>query len=512
MPLPSTRRFSWAGSPRTWLAVVIAGGVALRAWHLNHGIPYGVGVDEPAIIERVLRMMRSGDYNPHFFDYPTLYIYLQLLVGVLRFMWGAIAGEWRSLAGITPEAFYLWGRSLTVLFGAATVALVYAAGLRWGRWQGVLAAGLFAVAPTAVRESHFVLTDTPLTFFTTLALLLSLRTIEAPGLMRVALAGAAAGLAGATKYPGILSALMPLAVAGFLAAPAGVRLSRVAAVVGSCAAAFALAAPYTFLDLPGFLNGFANLSSAYTGSNPDAWRTYLIHLRLTLGWPASILALTGLALAAVRCMTGPDRLRWFMLAGFPAVYYLVLVAQGGLLYGRYVLPILPHACLLVACAAALPGRIARSLPAGAPRQAAAAALAMVILFPPAWRSIDWLGAMAKGTTSQLLVQWLERHVPAGTRLVFESGGGLQFPAGRFRVSHIHRLASRSYADYAASGEEYLIACSAAFEPALAAPQANPDLARGYMELFSRAERVATITPTKDYLGPEYRVLAVRRLP
>jgi hypothetical protein len=33
-----------------------------------------------------------------------------------------------------------------------------------------------------------------------------------------------------------------------------------------------------------------------------------------------------------------------------------------------------------------------------------------------------------------------------------------------------------------------------------------------MELFSRAELVATIAPTKDYLGPEYRVLAVRRLP
>jgi len=106
------------------LAVVIAGGVALRAWHLKHGVPYGVGADEPAIIERVLRMMRSGDYSPHFFDYPTLYIYLQLLVGIVRFMWGAIAGEWRWLTGITPEAFYLWGRSLTVLFGVATVALV----------------------------------------------------------------------------------------------------------------------------------------------------------------------------------------------------------------------------------------------------------------------------------------------------------------------------------------------------------------------------------------------------
>jgi 4-amino-4-deoxy-L-arabinose transferase-like glycosyltransferase len=505
------RRFHWTGSPRTWLALVIAGGFALRAWHLNHGIPYGVGVDEPVIIGRILQMMRSGDYNPHFFDYPGLYIYLQLLVGIARFMWGAMAGEWRSLAGAAPEAFYLWGRSLTVLFGTATIALVYGAGRRWGRWQGVLAAGLLAVASSAVRESHFVLTDTPLAFFTTLALLFSLRALEEPGLTRLALAGAAAGLAGATKYPGMISLVMPVAVATLGAAPAGVRLSRTAAVVGSCAAAFALAAPYTFLDLPGFLDGFAYLSSAYTGSNPDAWRTYLIHLRLTLGWPASILALGGLALAAARCITGPDRLRWFVLAGFPAIYYLVLVAQGGLLYGRYLLPILPPACLLVACAAAPLGSSARFLPAGS-AQRAAAVLAVVILLPPVWRTMDWLGTMGKQTTAQLLVQWLERNVPSGARLVYESGGGLQFPANRFHVSHIPKLASRSYEEYAAAGEEYLLACSAAFEPVLTAPKANPDLARGYMELFSRVERVATISPTKDVLGPEYRVLAVKRLP
>jgi hypothetical protein len=308
----------------------------------------------------------------------------------------------------------------------------------------------------------------------------------------------------------MISVVMPLAVAGFVAAPAAVRLSRTAAAVGACAAAFALAAPCTFLDLPGFLNGFAKLSSACTGSNPDAWRTYVIHLRLTFGWPAFVLALGGLALAAARCVAGPDRLRWLMLAGFPTLYSLVLVAQGGLLYGRYLLPILPAACVLVACAAAPLGSGVRFLPAVAGQRAAATALAL--LLPPAWRSIEWLGTMAKGTTAQLLVQWLERNVPAGSRLVYESGGGLQFPANRFRVSHIHSLASRSYEGYAAAGKEYLVACSAAFEPALAAAKANANPARGYLELFSRAERVATISPTKDALGPEYRVLAVKRLP
>ena len=513
MSLPLNRLFSWTGSHRTWLALVMAGGVALRTWHLSHGIPYGVGDDESFIMGRILHMMRSGDYNPHFFDYPTLYMYLQLLVGIARFLWGAMAGEWRALASAPPEAFYLWGRSLTVLFGTATIVLVYRIGRRWSEWHGVLAAGLLAVLPSAVRESHFVLTDTPLTFFTTLTLLLSLRALEEPGLARFVLAGAAVGLASATKYPGVLSVVMPIAVASLVAAPAGVRLSRIAAVLVSCVAAFALAAPYTFLDLPAFLDGFAYLSGSYSGPNPNVWLTYLIHLRLTLGWPASVLALGGLVLATARCVAGPDRLRWFVLASFPVVYVLMLVAQGGLVYGRYILPMVPPVCLLVGCAAIPLISALRFPPAGTRGRAVAAALALVILLPPASRTVDWLATMAKGTTSQLLVQWLERNVPAGTRLVYESGGGgIQFPENRFRLSHIHRLASRSYEDYLAAGDEYLIASSAAFQPAMAAQRENPALALGYIELFRRTEPVAIILPTKDYLGSEYRVLAVRRLP
>jgi 4-amino-4-deoxy-L-arabinose transferase-like glycosyltransferase len=376
----------------------------------------------------------------------------------------------------------------------------------------VLAAGLLAVAPYAVRESHFVLTDTPLTFFTTLTLLLSLRALEAPGVERLALAGAAAGLAAATKYPGVISAVMPFTVACVAAARPADRLLRMVAVVGACAAAFLVAAPYTFLDLPAFLNAFAYLTGKFSGPNPDAWRTYLIHLRQALGWPAYVFALGGCALALARCVTGPDRLRWFLLVSFPAAYFLVLVDQAGLLYGRYALPILPPACLLAACAAVWLSAVLRPRAAAA-RKWAVAALVLVLLVPPAWRSVELLGIMSKGTTAQLVVQWLEANVPAGSRIVFESAGpGIQFPENRYRLSHLHRLAYRSYEDYLAAGEQYLIASSESFQPAMAAAQKNPDLARAYADLFRKAEPVAIILPTKDYLGPEYRVLALRRAP
>ena len=74
-------------------------------------------------------------------------------------------GEWASLAQAPNEAFYLWGRAVTAIMGTATVWLVYRVGMRWGGRTALLAAVMFAVMPLHVRESHFVLTDVPVTFF-----------------------------------------------------------------------------------------------------------------------------------------------------------------------------------------------------------------------------------------------------------------------------------------------------------------------------------------------------------
>src|SRR5215210_4294629 len=195
------------------LAVILAAAAFLRFWALGAGIPYGIGVDEPEIMNRAYRMMRTGDFNPHFFDYPGFYIYLQLAVSVLRFIAGAMGGEWHALKDVSALDFYAWGRVVTAVMGTATVALVYFAGLRWGTRYALLAAGLMAVMPMHVRESHFVLTDVPMTFFVTLTLLLSLRAHEQARSLPFLFAGAAAGVAAATKYTGALAILLPLVAA-----------------------------------------------------------------------------------------------------------------------------------------------------------------------------------------------------------------------------------------------------------------------------------------------------------
>src|SRR5690349_6027192 len=163
---------------RVGLAFALLAAALLRMWSLGHGIPYSPGVDEPEIMDRAVRMIHTGDFNPHFFDYPSLYIYIQAVVAVGRFLLGAVRGEWASLAAATTSDFYLWGRAVTALLGTATVWLIYLGGLRWGARTALLAAALLAVMPLHVRESHYVLTDVPVTFFVTLTFVLSLRAHE----------------------------------------------------------------------------------------------------------------------------------------------------------------------------------------------------------------------------------------------------------------------------------------------------------------------------------------------
>src|ERR671912_762430 len=85
-------------------------------------------------------------------------------------------------------------------------------GRRWRRRRptALLATVLFAVMPLHVRESHFVLTDVPVTFFVMLAVLFSLRAHERGTARCFALAGAAVGLAAATKYNGAVALAVPL--------------------------------------------------------------------------------------------------------------------------------------------------------------------------------------------------------------------------------------------------------------------------------------------------------------
>ena len=309
------------------LLLVLGVAALLRFWSLDHGIPYAIGVDEPEVVGRVVAMMKTGDFNPRFFDYPGFIFYLHLPFVVARFLLGAIAGQWTSLNAVGPSDFYLVARAVTAALGTLTILVLYHVGQRWGARHALLGAGLLAVMPMHVRESHYALTDVPATFFATLTLLLSLVAHEKATLRAFVWAGVAAGLTIGTKYNAGVVLIVPLIAAVMTLEAAPSRGKCLLAVLVGALGTFLLVAPYTLLDLPGFLNGFASLVGHYqprSASEEPGWIVYLKHLRLSMGWPASLLLAVGLALGVVRAVKGPGRLRWTLLVALPVVYFAMI--------------------------------------------------------------------------------------------------------------------------------------------------------------------------------------------
>ncbi len=415
------------------IGLIVAVAAVLRFWGLSGGIPSSLGVDEPQIMVRSLAMVRSGDFNPHFFDYPGLYLYLQAGVIIAKFLAGASSGAWWSLSQVGDHDFYLWGRALTAAFGTATVYVIYLAGRRWGTPHALLAAGLLAVLPMHVRESHFVLTDVPTAFFVALAFVLSLRAQERGTGSAFAWAGAAAGLATGTKYTACVAILLPLAAAAMAAGPFDVRVRRAIAASAAFFGAFLVVAPYTVLDLPGFLNGFGALAAAVPkrpASAESGWLVYLKHLRIALGWPGFALGGVGLVLFAVRVVRGPARVGSVLVLLVMPVFWLLIIDRT-LIFGRYLMPIIPFVCLLVATAVVSCAGGLNRIPL--PRMAARAlvvALAVAVLARPAFTSVSFDRDMGRPTTVGLAANWISQHAKPGTRIVHELAS-LHFLPGRF---------------------------------------------------------------------------------
>ena len=126
---------------------------ALRVYGLDFGLPHPqVRPDEGVLLHRALSVA-SGDLNPHFFNYPTLHIYLNALACGLYYLLllgiGSVDGSSQFAARFVydPSELYLVGRSLSALFGTATIPacalLAYRLSPRGssGRRYGCMAAG-----------------------------------------------------------------------------------------------------------------------------------------------------------------------------------------------------------------------------------------------------------------------------------------------------------------------------------------------------------------------------------
>jgi hypothetical protein len=410
------------------LAALAGGSIGVRYWGISFGLPHTeTRPDESRVLNLAIRIA-AGDLNPHYFVYPTLYMYL--VAALIRLQAGAAVLAHVDV--LRRADLFVTARCLTAAFGSATVLLIYTVGKRMvDEGAGLIAAALFAFAFLHVRDSHFGTTDVPMTCGIVFAFLTLLRSGE--GRWRLAAAGLAIGLATSIKYNAIL--LTPVALyLEMYRALEGRRswreiVPRGALFVACVVAGFLAGTPFALLDWRTFSDGliFAEtyLRSGHVhdgqrlATSHAAWYYASFVLPVGVGWPTWFGGLLGLVLLAVR-----KPKEGIACLIFVAVYFAT-AASGLTAFARYMVPLTPFLCLGAAyairqCVQPIRDPRLRTIVAGV--------IAAGCIVPAAVKVVR-LDQLLSTPDSRLVVSsWAIEHVEAG-RSIWQSGssfGKVQF--------------------------------------------------------------------------------------
>lgn len=303
------------------LTCVVLAAAWLRLQHCYEGLPYLHVWDEPQTASNALRMMKTGDFDPQFFNYGTTMTYLSLVVDSVHALTllGAPPGTPESLGAVTDiqinvdtgwhwtishPSFYFWNRLLVAAMGAATVALVGLIGRRVaGAPAGLAAAVILAGASVPINESAVVINDGPLVFFVVWAAWEALRFQEEGRLRSLVWSCVAVGLAIGCKYTAGIALIFPWTALWIVSRRDPVSPWAWPLAVGVPALTFLVSTPYALLNLPLFLNQvgwelrhyhvLGHGESTITPGWPNL-RYQLSEIRACLG-PVSLLAVAGIA-------------------------------------------------------------------------------------------------------------------------------------------------------------------------------------------------------------------------
>jgi 4-amino-4-deoxy-L-arabinose transferase-like glycosyltransferase len=453
----------WAGTRwggrGTALAAILAGAAAIRLVGIQYGLPFGnlLNPDEESIVPRAWKLVHGGGGDPHWFDYPTLLMYVN-----------APFQAWQD------EPSYLTARIVGVVLALAAIAAAWWLGRRaFGTPSaGVVAAAVVAVCTIHVAYSHAAVTDVPLTLGVAVALALLVAG-------RLELAGIAIGLAMGFKYPGVFL-LVPLVVAGWK------QWRRLAVSCVLAVGAFLASSPFILV------HGHQAWHEAFRVQRlaRDGWLgfehdniapiAFVGRLWEGLG-PALVVCGVGLVFALVR-RTRAD----LVLSSFVIVYFADLLTLSAH-FDRYVLPLVP-------ALGALAGRM-RSL----------APVTLLLLVVPLTWSIRDTKQLTLTDTRIVAHRWVEQHIRPGTPIAADPStpafAGLQVlhlllpgPKRGFDpnrdVARLRRLGIRE-----------VVVTGAVTDRVLAARDHYPREARFYDDLRRRTKRVYYLAPGRALAGP-----------
>ncbi len=509
---------------RPLLAVLVVVALAFGYVGLGHEVGKGYYTDEGHYLHHA-RQVRSGELFTRSFVYPHFSYYRDALALYLADLFPGPAGGLYALYGVRGGDVGEWLllRMVTAGLGALTMVPVFLLAYRVaGRTAAALAA-LLQIFSVHYQEGFQVnICDVPSAAFAALSFYFVGRLLEEERTADYLLAGFAAALAAASKYP---AGTVAVAVVGIWVVHRIRRRDLRWGLLWSgllSLGTFLALNPSLFVHTEAAIHGRRGLffgvrqyaTGGWIGVTPPSNTLYYAERLLeSYHWPVLLLAAVGFF-----ALGREARRRLLLLLPFPFAF-LVLMSSMNMVVLRNLFPAIPALSLFLGVlASGLVDRAARlgpvrrppgrrppvvASPLARPRRMAVAVVFLVALALPAAGTFRQTVSLVRPSTRETMVDWVRENVPRGAGILKESYtpnfAADEYPALQKRFAF--RLPAERFDD---PGYEYLLLAGNAYWRFFRPETDRPDVRAWYERAFATHELLHEEAPGPWRRGPLLR--------
>ncbi len=448
---------------------ILLGAAGLRLWGAFSDLPNIFHPDESRYVSMIQRIFKTGDLNPYFFNYPSMFLYINAIFYIPYYNVGKLIGLFNSPEDIqepinlimgtslshSPGSIIL-GRSVTILFAVLAIFLIYMIGRRLTHqpWVGIIAAFLMTFSPVNVINSRFITPDIFVVFWGLMTLLASVLIFQEGKTWHYILAGFSIGFTASSKYNGALIALCVILAHFLKFGWPGIRDRRLYCAAALSAIGFILITPFSILDHVQFLDDLKfeaqHYATGHAGIEGNAFSWYLSYL-----WgKEGILSL----LAVIQIIRGfyLRSKETILLSVFPVIYF-VFISSFEVRNAHTLLPATPFLFLLTAILlvdlfnfGSFVSRQYHSL-----IKVVAVILFSLVVFIPISNTVKTTvrsTTIDSRTTGRL---WINSNLPQGSKIAIEAYAPFIDP-GKFSIQGVGRMIDNSTDWYIDNNYDYLV--------------------------------------------------------
>ena len=505
------------------LFLILAVAFAIRFKGIWFGYPLSTHADEPKLVETALGMLSTGDLNPHFFNYPTLNIYLHALI------YHATSFFLQLFSGLSPTHipqiwFYIIGRAFNVLLSTLTILVTYEIGRRLvSPFVGLASACFIAVSFLHVTNSFIITVDSSMALWTSLSALMAvLIYTRGKKLGYYLLGGVFVGLAISSKYPAFVC-VAPILIAHFKISCGNkdwIDKNIIASLI-LIPVAFFITSPYVLLDYEAFSSAVEYEAYHYRSGHPGAEAAGAMSFHLygnylvTQGYGLYPILLAGFGLI---WFLRNDPWKATMLLSTPVLLFL-FVGQYKVFFPRNIVSVIPFLSLFsgIAIYAGFEWLKGIGFNWKNPRWKSLILNTLIIaalvgsILNPLFNAVNHIQRITLPDTRWVSLQWTVQNVPPGAHIGREH---YTPPVEKYTEQY-----DVSYLGYFAVDRkpkevgklDYMIVSTGDFGRFFDSPDKYANETRSYMEFFKENELVREFNPSAQTMsGPKISIYKIRK--